>query len=108
MALPGRPACALFDLHLTGHLCSLFSPIITGSLNCYIGVRPAVRMFDISGPHLILVPKGKAFLCIPHAAAIYTGSLNIMIGFRPAAKMFDLVDFGAMVTGTPNVWYGFI
>lgn len=107
MALPGRPACALFDVHITGHLCSFFSTIITGAPNCLIGIRPAVCFGDISGPHTILVPKKKTPVCVPHAAAIYTGSVNLLIGVRPAASLGDLVDFGLMVTGSPNVWYGF-
>lgn len=99
-----RPAARILaDQVLTGHGCTMVAPILgPGAPTVFIGGSPAATMGDAIVPHTIYTGKS----CIPHPAIVNTGSSTVFVGGRPAVRIGDSADFGAVITGVPNVLIG--
>ena len=95
----GMPSARLSDMHICpmvapGPCPHVGGPIITASLNVFIGGMPAARLGD------------KAFCCCP-PDSIAKGSASVFINGMPAARLGDsTVHGGKIVVGCPTVLIG--
>lgn len=92
----------------TGHLCTTIVPIVT-TPQTQVFIGPEFLLAAVVGATLAEHTIKAGSSCVPHPGQIVNpkaGNVFIGPGFIPAARIGDSADLGAIITGSPLVFYG--
>lgn len=88
----GKPAARMGDMHLCPMVTPgvppvphVGGPVMKGSLNVFIGGRPAATVGDMC-------------TCVGPPDTIVQGSMSVLINGKPAARMGDMTSHGGRIT----------
>ncbi len=100
--MPAIAVCTV-DRISTGHACSGTAQI-QGSLQTKVSINgnPVAIQGDAIAPHTIKAGRS----CVPHSSVINAGSSKVFIGGIAVARIGDSADFGAIISGSSNVYAG--